>query len=131
MRDYERIKGPLHVIRYNHAEGDTWLALGFTDAEGRKIGPLTEFVGGAVTDTPPCWHPMARMKYITGADEQLVANAVRLAAGWNLLDELERMGALDLLMTVRRSIETSGFDTSSQRLARVEDAIRTALESKS
>lgn len=83
--------GPWHVIRYNHVDGDTWLAIGWTDAEGRKVGPLTEMVGGAVTDAPPCWSPVSRMKYIMGGDEQLIANAALVAAAPDMLDALREV----------------------------------------
>ena len=59
------------------------------------------------------------------------ARAARLAAGWNLLETLERMDADNLLECAAIVLEAKGASAGVQDdVCRVAAAIRTALESK-
>lgn len=65
---------PYTIQRLNHAEGETWIQIGFMD-DGREIGPLAELVGGAVKHYVPAWHPVAVMRYLVAPDGQVLASA--------------------------------------------------------
>jgi hypothetical protein len=61
---------------------------------------------------------------------EMQANAARLAAGWNLLETLERMKAVEILEIVALLLSEAGLTVDYARIAGVATAIRTALESK-
>lgn len=75
-------QGPWHVIQHNHIDGDLWLGIGWTDKDGRKIGP--------VCDISSKQDQAAELRFLVTPQDEQWANARLIAAAPDLLARAEK-----------------------------------------